>query len=82
MISAGYMITHLTASGARGPVEVVLSTVKKKKNERFIAFVLEHEPQAFYSVEDIRAVKEYRPHHVSTPYKKLLKPFVWFRKSK
>lgn len=52
----GYGHTHMDAHGATGPVNVLFITVNRKNLKELIAVVNEHNPGAFYTVEDIRLV--------------------------
>jgi len=56
--SSGYGVTVLDATGATGPVKVIFTIVERKDINRVIEKVREHNPLAFYSIEDVRTVSE------------------------
>ncbi len=83
LIEHGHRITHLEAQGARGPVEVIFSIVKRKALSDVLQIIEKNKPDAFYSVEDVRMVKNHETgQHFWHRNHKLLQPFYWFRKSK
>lgn len=47
-------ITVLDAEGAKGPVKMIFTIVKRKNVENVVKLIREHNPSAFYSVEDIK----------------------------
>jgi len=51
-------ITVLDAEGSKGQVKVIFSVVKRQNVANVIKLVKKYNPQAFYSVEDIRFVSE------------------------
>ncbi len=53
-----YGITILDAEGAMGRVKVIFSIVKRKDVKEFISIINELNPQAFYTIEEIRSVNE------------------------
>jgi len=79
----GHRITHIAAEGARGPVELIFSVVTSRRLHDILGVLKEQRPEAFYTIEDVRLVREYdpnrvdwhKPHHV-------MQPFIWFRKGK
>ena len=54
----GFGATVIEASGASGPVNVIASVVKRADVPEALGLVQKHHPQAFYTLEDLRAVKE------------------------
>ena len=56
--SSGFGITVLNAEGATGPVKVIFTVVERRDTARVIERVREHNPLAFYSIEDVRMVSE------------------------
>jgi uncharacterized protein YebE (UPF0316 family) len=58
-------ITIVDAQGAKGPVKLLFSIVKRKNVKKVISIVKKYNPHAFYSIEDIRQVSKELP-----PYKK------------
>ncbi|MBI4947696.1 MAG: DUF2179 domain-containing protein [Bacteroidetes bacterium] len=49
--------TVVDAQGAKGPVKIILTVVKRKNIELVIKIIQQNNPDAFYSIEDIRDVK-------------------------
>lgn len=61
---AGYGITSVDAQGESGPVNVIFSVVKRKKLKTLLTHIKRHNPQAFYTIEDIRHVNSTYIHPV------------------
>ncbi|HEY4650774.1 MAG TPA: DUF2179 domain-containing protein [Pontibacter sp.] len=55
----GYRLTCVDARGTRGKVNLLFMIVKRKKLEHVLNIIREYNPQAFYSVEDVRSVSDY-----------------------
>ena len=53
-----YGITFLDAQGVKGPVKVILTIVKRKKLQNVINIINTYNPNAFYTVEEIKSVNE------------------------
>ena len=53
-----YGVTSFYAQGAEGPVEILFSIIKRQNLEHVIALLKQYNPQAFYSVEDVRFASE------------------------
>ena len=51
-------ITVIDAQGAKGPVKVILTVAKRTNIEQIIHIVVKYNPEAFYSIEDIRDVNK------------------------
>jgi uncharacterized protein YebE (UPF0316 family) len=49
-------ITTMDATGSKGPVKVILTVVKRKDIMVIRKIIEQHNPNAFYSIEDIRTV--------------------------
>ena len=49
-------ITLLNGTGKKGKVKVILSIINKKDLKKITEMIYKHNPNAFYSVEDIRYV--------------------------
>ena len=47
-------VTIIDAMGSKGPVKVLLTVIKRKDLELVAGMITEHNPNAFYSIEDIR----------------------------
>ncbi|MFC1537822.1 DUF2179 domain-containing protein [Candidatus Latescibacterota bacterium] len=80
-------VTILDAEGHYGNVKILFTVIPRQEVERIISFIKELNPQAFYTIEDIRYVNEkYLFHRKSKPLLKthLLKWFMRkpFRKGK
>ncbi len=66
--SAGYGLTIIDAEGATGPVKVIFSIVERSDIDHMARMIRRHNPQAFYSVEDVRFVSEaVTPHRLPGP---------------
>jgi uncharacterized protein YebE (UPF0316 family) len=66
--SAGYGLTIIDAEGVTGPVKVIMSIVERSNIEHMVEMIKVHNPQAFYSVEDVRFVSEaVTPHRLPGP---------------
>lgn len=56
--TSNYGLTILNAEGATGKVKVIFSIIKRKDVIDFIKIINEFTPQAFYTIEEVRAVNE------------------------
>ena len=56
--SQNFGVTMMDAEGVRGPVKIVMSIIKRKDLDSFIEIVHLHNPNAFYTVEDVKAASE------------------------
>ena len=54
----GYGVTHMDAQGAQGPVKIIFTIVKRKNIDHVLEIIRSSNPQAFYTVEDVRSVRE------------------------
>ncbi|TPE42901.1 DUF2179 domain-containing protein [Pontibacter mangrovi] len=54
----GYRLTCIDARGARGKVNLLFLIVKRKKLQHVLDIIRSYNPQAFYSVEDVRSVAD------------------------
>ena len=54
----GYGVTRVPAKGRQGPVELIYTVIRRSDMEDVIGMVEKFNPQAFYSVEDVRAVSK------------------------
>ncbi len=50
---AGYMVTDVPAFGAKGQVNVIFTVIKRKSIDKVVSEIKIHNPQAFYTIEDI-----------------------------
>ena len=55
LTASGYGVTHMDARGANGPVQVVLTVVRRKELGRVVGLVKRFDPGVFYSVDDLHA---------------------------
>jgi uncharacterized protein YebE (UPF0316 family) len=54
----GYGVTHIDAKGTMGPVKVVFTIIKRRDVNRVISIIRKFNPAAFFTIEDIRSVRE------------------------
>lgn len=54
----GFGVTTMDGRGARGPVTILFTMVKRKEIGSVLKIILRHDPKAFYSVEDARTAGE------------------------
>jgi uncharacterized protein YebE (UPF0316 family) len=69
---AGYGITHHSAKGATEDVSIIYSIVKRTQLPDVIGQIKKSNPNAFYSVEDVRTVSNgvFQMHQVIRPWRK------------
>lgn len=78
-----YGVTTLDAHGIEGPVTIVFSIIKRDDLEAVVEIVKKFNPQAFYSVQDVKFVSEGMfPAHRSVLNGNMLMMFKPHRKSK
>jgi uncharacterized protein YebE (UPF0316 family) len=53
-----YGVTTIPAQGVEGPVEVVFSIIERQDLKRVVSMVKQFNPQAFYTIEDVRFASE------------------------
>jgi len=53
-----FRLTVVEAMGMEGPVRMIFSTIPRRKVDFFIKVLKRNNPQAFYTIEDVRTVKE------------------------
>lgn len=51
-------VTIVDAQGAMGPVKMIFTIVKRKNTRDVVKLISEHNPTAFYSIEDIKNAKQ------------------------
>jgi len=54
----GYGATSIEAEGSTGKVHVIFSIVKRAEIKKIIPIIKKYNPKAFYTIEDVKAVKE------------------------
>ena len=81
--SKRFGVTSIEAQGAKGKVNVIYLVLRRNNLSEVIKIIQRFNPKAFYTVEDIRSVKEGTfPEHKYPSTKVLLGPFRFFRKGK
>lgn len=50
--------TAVDGQGSRGPVKLIFSSIKRKEVKAFIDTVNQYNPNAFYTIEDVKMVNE------------------------
>ncbi len=58
LTSLGYGITHHEAKGALGNVSILYSIINRQEVAKFAEMILEYNPNAFYSIEDVKFVSK------------------------
>ncbi len=58
LTNRGYRMTALDAKGSRGKVNLLFMIVKRKKLQEVIDIIRDYNPNAFYSIEDVRSVTD------------------------
>lgn len=58
LTAAEYGVTCLEGQGATGPVQVILTLVKRKEIDRVIQLIREYDPKIFYSIDEVQSVNE------------------------
>jgi len=53
--AANFGVTCVDGEGAKGPVQIVMTVVKRKQLAEVVALIERHHPQAFYAVDDVQA---------------------------
>lgn len=56
--ASGYGVTTVAAEGATGPVKLLFTVIDRDKTKSVVESVQAYNPKAFYSIEDVRLVKE------------------------
>jgi len=54
---AKYGVTCIEAQGATGPVQIVLTVIKRKQLANVVALLKRFDPKVFYSVDDIQSAE-------------------------
>jgi len=55
---ANYGVTAVDATGKNGPVQMLFSIIKKKDLADALSIINQHNPQAFYTIEEVQRVNE------------------------
>lgn len=56
--SKGYGVTSFDGQGARGPVKLIFTTIKRKDVYKVVEIIKCFNPKAFYSIEEVRSASE------------------------
>lgn len=58
-----YGVTSVEAEGSKGRVDIIFTIIKRKDANHVISIINELNPNSFYTIEDIKAIKEgiFRP---------------------
>jgi uncharacterized protein YebE (UPF0316 family) len=56
--AADYGVTRIDAQGATGPVQILLTVVKRKELDAVLALAKRFDPRMFYSVDDLQSAAE------------------------
>ena len=54
----GYGVTNISAEGANGQVTIIFMVVKRAKIPHLIPLIRDFQPDAFYTIEDVRTTNE------------------------
>jgi uncharacterized protein YebE (UPF0316 family) len=54
----GYRLTCVDAYGTRGKVNILFMIIRRKDLDYIRALIRKHNPNAFYSIEDVKAVSD------------------------
>jgi uncharacterized protein YebE (UPF0316 family) len=56
--SAQFGVTTLDGQGANGPVQIVMTVIKRRQLDEVIELVEAHQPSAFYAVDDLQSASD------------------------
>ena len=59
--AAGFGVTQQDALGTRGPVRVLVTLMPRKRLDIIRAIIADFDPEAFYTVEDVRHARDIPP---------------------
>ncbi|MDX9858600.1 MAG: DUF2179 domain-containing protein [candidate division Zixibacteria bacterium] len=84
LIMQGHQVTHVPGEGGFGPVTIIFLIVPRSQLSRVIDTIKRFDPNAFYTIEDVRTARNSR---VTAGKQKgwrprIMGPFQWFRKGK
>lgn len=54
----GFGVTAVDAMGVKGPVKIIFTIIKRKNVPEVIEVINKHNPNAFLTIEEVKAVKE------------------------
>jgi len=80
----GYGVTNIAAHGAYGEVTIIFMVVKRSKISHLINLIREYNPNAFFTIEDVRSVSEgiFPNEPGMYPFSYFKRPFSLFSKRK
>ncbi len=80
----GFGVTSIRGEGGTGVVAVIFMVVKRSKIPRVIGIIREHNPSAFYTIEDVRNVSEgiFPGDDENNPFRMFRRPFIFIGKRK
>nr|WP_319538163.1 DUF2179 domain-containing protein [uncultured Methanospirillum sp.] len=80
----GYGVTNIAAHGARGEVTLIFMVVKRTKISQLIGLIREFNPNAFFTIEDVRSASEgiFPSEPMNYPLSYFKRPFSLFAKRK
>lgn len=55
---SNYGVTSVNAEGSKGKVDIVFTIIKRKDIENVVAIINKFNPNAFYTIEDVKAINE------------------------
>jgi uncharacterized protein YebE (UPF0316 family) len=76
---SGYGVTSVDAQGESGPVKLIFSITKRKNLAKIISIIKKYNPNAFYTIEDMRYVNQTYPLPLA---KRAMFPYLAFGKRK
>jgi uncharacterized protein YebE (UPF0316 family) len=59
--AAGFGVTQQDARGARGPVQVLVTLMPRRRLHEFQLLLRDFDPAAFYTIEDVRHARDIPP---------------------
>ena len=58
MVVSGYGITYHEANGSNGKVSIIYSVINRKQIPFIVEMIKKHNPNAFYTIEDVKLVNK------------------------
>jgi len=55
---SNYGVTSVNAEGSKGKVDIVFTIIKRKDIENVVSIINRFNPNAFYTIEDVKAINE------------------------
>lgn len=80
----GYGVTSMMAEGANGKVTIIFMVVRRTKINQLVTLIREHNPHAFFTIEDVKTASEgiYPMESHNNPFSFLKRPFLFIGKRK